>query len=565
LGANGLGIDFGSHSCSAVAVRRKGKELRVTRILSSAVARNARTGAAEAGPRETVAGLVEAGLKRGRAVIGLTGRDAILRYTQVPPMPEHRLRALMAFEIREIAEKAGGGVASDYRPMTFAADDGGESTVVVGLAKEAYLEERFAPLAAAGITPLFACPDSFALYNAFLRFGPFKAGETTLLLDIGAENTDLAIQRDGDLLFARNLSVGGRAFTEAIMGALGVDWQKAEEIKQTKATAAPPGQARHADPTAEKASRALAGPSGQIFSLAQSTVSFCRTQTKIMDLRIDKIYISGGGASLRGLPEYLSANFGVPAERFDPLRSLDLGDLPPNEAEAAKQAPWTLAVPLGLAATSVEERFFKLEIVPASVRKKRTLVQRTSFLIAAAALAAIYLGVAAFVGSHDLAIASEGVAALQTRENALSKDAQRYEALRAEAAALGDKIDRIAERVNPSMDFERALEITQRLLRDYEELWIKSAVLKPATASLASKSGAAGASSQTVVQPHQIDLHGAGRESGRDLSAVLTDFRKKLEAVPGVADVQYNFVARTKEFDLHIWFEKPRTAEESKP
>ncbi|MBI1852643.1 MAG: pilus assembly protein PilM [Planctomycetes bacterium] len=556
MATSGLGIDFGSDSFKAVAVRRKGKEIQVTRIVRTAVARNARTGSAEAGPRECVASLAEAGIKRGRAVIGLTGRDAILRYTQVPPMPEHRLRSLMAFEVREIAEKAGGGVASDYRPMTFTADEAGESTVVVGLAKEAFLEERFSPLGAAGITPLFACPDSLGLYNSFLRFGPFRAGETTLLLDIGADNTDLAIQRDGDLLFARNLSVGGRAFTEAIMAALGVDWAKGEELKRSKATAAPPGQARYSDPTAEKASRALAGPSGQIFSLAQSTVAFCRTQTKITDLRIDRIYVSGGGASLRGLPEYLAANFGVPCERFDPLRSLDLGSLPPDEAEAAKQAPWELAVPLGLAATSIEERFFKLAIVPETVRKKRTLVQRTSFLIAAGVLAVIYLAAAAVIGNHDVAVASEGVAALQSRDTALSKDAQRYEALRTEASTLAERVDRLAERVNPSADFVRGLGVTQRLLHEYEELWIKLAMIKPATTTTASKSGASGATAQSILQPHEIYLEGAGRESGRDLNTVLTEFRQKLKASPGVADVQYS-VERAKTFKMHIWFEKP--------
>jgi type IV pilus assembly protein PilM len=552
----GLGVDFGSYSFRAIQGRQKGSQFAITRIVRSPVPRDSRTGTPEAGPRECVAALGEAGLRRGGAVLGLTGRDLILRYTQVPPMPDHRLRALMAFEVREVAEKAGGGVASDYRSMTFASADGGESTVVVGLAKDAFLEERFAPLAAAGITPLFGCPSSIALYNAFLRFGNFRAGETTLLLDIGAENTDLAIQRDGDLLFARNLSMGGRAFTDVVMGALGADYRKAEEIKISKANVAPAGQARFSDATAEKASRALAGPCGQLFSLAQSTVAFCRTQTKIPDLRIDRIHVSGGGSSLRGLPEYLSANFGIPVERFDPLRTVDLSGLSPEEARLAKEAPWEFAIPLGLAVTAIDPRFFRLELLPAAVKKKRHLKERTSYLVAAGVLAAAYLVTAAIVGRHNVAIAGHGVRELQQREAVLSRDGQRYEQIRREALDLADRIDKLAERTNPGMDLVRTLAVAQGLLRDSEELWIKKATFKPATVTAAARPGTSGAATKSIVKPPEILLEGAGREGGRDLNAVVNEFRTKLKAAPGVVEAHASFVPRTKEFRVSVWFEK---------
>ncbi len=558
MATTGLGIDFGAHSVRAARGRLKGKDLEISRLLRSSVSRDERTGAAEAGPRESVAALSDAGNKKGRAAIGLTGRDVILRYTQVPPMPDHRLRALMAFEIREIAEKAGGGVASDYRAMTFQAVDGGESTVLVGLAKETFLKDRFGPLEEAGFVPAFACPDSIALYNSFLRFGNFQAGETTLLLDIGAENTDLAIQRDGDLLFARNLSVGGRAFTEAVMAALGADYKKAEELKLARANVAPPQQARFSDPAAEKASRALAGPCGQIFSLAQSTVAFCRTQTKIPDLRVDRVYLSGGGASLRGLPESFTASFGVPAERFDPLRALDLSLLPREEAQQAKEAPWEFAVPLGLLVMTLDPRFFRLELAPEAVRKRRAFKQRTSFLIASGAAAAVYLIAAGVVGSHNLAVADQGVKQMQQRDSAVSRDAERYDALKREAEYLATKDDRLADRVNAGMDFARALEACQRILREYEELWIKSATFKPAT-SVAQKGGAA--SAPAVWQPPEMVLQGAGREGGRDLGQIVNQFGERLRGIPGVAESRISGPTRQKTFEVRIVFE--RAASES--
>ena len=53
-----------------------------------------------------------AGVKAGEAMLGLTGRDLIIRYTHVPPVPDWRLGMLMKFEIEEVSEQSGGEVSA---------------------------------------------------------------------------------------------------------------------------------------------------------------------------------------------------------------------------------------------------------------------------------------------------------------------------------------------------------------------------------------------------------------------------------------------------------------------
>ena len=56
--------------------------------------------------------LQRGGISGGPALLGITGRDLIVRYTHVPPVPDWRLKLLMQFEINEVSGQSGGEVAA---------------------------------------------------------------------------------------------------------------------------------------------------------------------------------------------------------------------------------------------------------------------------------------------------------------------------------------------------------------------------------------------------------------------------------------------------------------------
>jgi len=59
------------------------------------------------------------------------------------------------------------------------------------------------------------------------------ADQTSLLVDFGARSTDIAISKNGILVFSRSITTAGEAFTRAVAQALGVDEAQAEEYKRT--------------------------------------------------------------------------------------------------------------------------------------------------------------------------------------------------------------------------------------------------------------------------------------------------------------------------------------------
>jgi len=197
------------------------------------------------------------------------------------------------------------------------------------------------------------------------------------------------IARGTDLLFARNLSGGGRLFDDAIAQRFSVSPRQASKVKREMASLRP--GISHPTPNHERASRAILGAAGQLLSLLQSAVLFCKSQVKVTGLKVDRVMLCGGGAALDGLPQYLSGGMNVPVELFDPFRVVDTSKLDPETADALEEHKLEAVVALGLATMGSDEASYGLEILPEPVVKRREFLAGPLWLIAAAVLAVAFL------------------------------------------------------------------------------------------------------------------------------------------------------------------------------
>ena len=72
-----------------------------------------------------------------------------------------------------------------------------------------------------------------AVYNAMYHDSRLKG--TTMIIDLGAENTDLIIA-DGETIWLRSIPIGGNNFTEALVKSFKLHFAKAEDLKRNAAT-----------------------------------------------------------------------------------------------------------------------------------------------------------------------------------------------------------------------------------------------------------------------------------------------------------------------------------------
>jgi type IV pilus assembly protein PilM len=466
--ANGIGVTIGSQTVRALEVRRKGAAWQVTRALAAPL-----TAGDDAGRVSQARAALSSLGASGRTVLGLSGKDLIVRYTRAPRVPDWRLEMLMRFEIEEVAEQSGGDVAAAWALLSLPAAAGEDDTVLVALARNAHLRPRLDALAGARLSTLGGCPRSIGLYHAFVTNCAVPPGEVTMLLHLGAENTDVAVQRDGALIFARNMAGGGKPFTDALAASFHVPAETAERMKVQKGNVTPKQKARYGDSTEEKVANALLPVAGNVVAAVHSSMMFCKAQTKLTDLRVDRVLVCGAGARLRGMVDYLKSGLGVPVEAFDPFESVDVSALPADQQAVLTEDGPSMAAALGLAQMAADPAAFRLEILPEADRKKRHFVQHTSWLIASGVVAVAGLFFLYSTRGAQEVLAQDNMKKMTAALDEAGRKKKDGEQKRANVARALRRVDLLQSEIPLGPVFARVLDTVQEAVdakREFEAL-----------------------------------------------------------------------------------------------
>jgi|694.fasta_scaffold25635_4 type IV pilus assembly protein PilM len=452
------GVDLGLRTAKFLRGEAKGNSFKVSRFaLAQRVSEEITAGWSD----------LELAFKPGLARVGITGRDVNVRYTRVPRVPDWQLRNLMRFEVEEIGEQSGSGVASDFNLLPELPEIEGEDVVLLAMARESLLEEHVEGLARLGGKVQAFTPNAIALYNAFLRYGVVQ-DETVLLANIGHDNIDVVLLRGPDLVFARNLSGGGKLFDEAIAQRLSIPAAKAEEWKQRVGTLDP--AARLADANAERIREACRAAAGQLAGLLQSTVLFAKSQIKIASLKLDRVLLCGGGATLEGLPRQLTSTMGVPVELFDPFRVVDVSALDAESAALLEAHKSEAVIALGLATMGSLDDAWSLEILPGKLARQRAFRERHSWLIAAGVLALAYLGADLYQTSQRKAEVEKRAAILQKQVKEADAIHRRTEELLAQNERLARYASELEQAAGSGLQLARSLVLLEQHLP--AEFWL---------------------------------------------------------------------------------------------
>ena len=377
----GFGVDFGATAIKVVRVQRT---LRGFRLVGAA-----RTHIPPGEDRKTEAAhALRDMLSRttpGIGVVGLGGRDVNLQVVQQSAMAPANYRAMMGYELEQ-RRGAEGELYGDFATLREPDPYNPGYLAMVGIAKREYVDDRTGIVAAAGIDVRDAVPTPFAVFTAYRNAYGVENG-VVLLLDVGSENTDLALVRGGRLIFCRNVSTGATVVDQGIARLGGLSNEEAEARKVRFANLGPPSDG--ADPREDEIRPAVRSGASQIAGTIQSSIAFARSQLQEKDLAVDKVYLSGGGARLRGLAGYLQSSLKIPVEMLEPFKGVDLGKFA-SEPELAAQ-PSDLAAALGLAQISADPKSASaaLSILPDRIKTRRNFFQGPAFLVAAGILMAV--------------------------------------------------------------------------------------------------------------------------------------------------------------------------------
>lgn len=419
-------------------------------------------------------------LTQSGCVIGVTGRDINLRIIQMPPIPSPtKFRKMMEYELIQMAGKGGEALYSDYCRLNLASKPYPEIPVLVGMAKNTFIDEEIRRMKKSGLGVEDICPNAIALSYALRQTEVIKPTEIVLLADIGAVNTEIVIHQGRHLIFARNISGGGADLTETIHNRMGLSKAEAENLKITAGKIVP----RETETSGEDRvlQETLRSGVGQIQSSIESAISFAIAQLKVEKLSPDRIFISGGTAKLKGLSGYLGETLNKPVEVFKPFKNIK-ANLPAEAKDKTIESDCDFSVALGLALSQAAyHQNHHISFLPPKLKSKKEFYRASIPLIAAGII--IFIGMVLWMTSAYSARAIElnSIDKLQEEQGKFIAVLNKFNQAQERKKNLDDTYQKI-NKITQSTDLSY---IAIKLIAQYlpAEAWISQLTMGAASSS----------------------------------------------------------------------------------
>ncbi|HEU4596122.1 MAG TPA: type IV pilus assembly protein PilM [Pyrinomonadaceae bacterium] len=347
VGKKGLvGLDIGSSSVKAVELSGKPGSLALTNLGFESLQPDTVVDGQIMELNDVsnvIAGIFRDGqIKTDRVAAGVSGSSVIVKNIVVPQMTREELEESIDWHAEEHIPFDIGDVSLDYQVVGSGADS---LHVLMAACKRDFIANIRQAIQLAGKQPAVIDVDAFALQNCYeINYEP-PDDLIVALLNVGASTMNINILKGVRSVFTRDVSVGGNQYTALLQKELGLTYEQAEAVK--RGGSAPSNvEAVDTDGVLETVSDLLALEISKTFD-------FFRATAEDSNAAVQKIFISGGGSKLKGLPEFLSNRFEIPVERLDPFRRIKV-DARRFDPDYMREVVPEMAVAVGLALRGVD-------------------------------------------------------------------------------------------------------------------------------------------------------------------------------------------------------------------
>ncbi|KAA3652774.1 MAG: pilus assembly protein PilM [Proteobacteria bacterium] len=315
-----VGLDISSSAVKLVELSGGPKEgIRIERYAVESLPRDAVTDGNIAN-LEAVAETIKRALRRMGAgvkqvAMALPASAVITKKILLPEgLREQEMEVQVESEANQYIPFALDEVNLDFQVLDESHDVPGELDVLIAASRKEKVEDRVAAAEAAGLKAVIMDVESFAAQSAFdfvCQQLPNKGkGAIIALVDIGANQLNVTVLRDGVQVYTREQAFGGHQLTQDIARHYGMSTEEAEAAKRSGSLPENYGSELlrpFMDSLALEVSRAL-----QFF--------FTSTQFN----QVDHIVLAGGCAVISGLAEVVGGRTQVDTVVANPFTKMQL-------------------------------------------------------------------------------------------------------------------------------------------------------------------------------------------------------------------------------------------------
>lgn len=342
-----VGIDIGTSAIKVVQLKREGGKILLETYgeLGLGSYANEKAGKVVTLAPDVIATAVkdilkEANVTTKSAVLSIQSQATLIFLIELPEVPESELATIVPNEARKYIPVPLTEVSLDWyvvpRKQTYEEEQASigqkkkMEVVIVAVRNETLAQYRDI----AGKSALDSRGSEIEIFSA-IRAVFHREIAPTMVIDYGAGTTKVSIVEYGVVRAYHVINRGSAFTTDAVSRALGVDFDKAEELKRTIGLTSTPGQ--------ETLVETIATNTQYILNETQTILLQYERQ---WGKAVTKIILSGGGSSLPGFLEKVHEMFGVLTVYGDPF---DKSEAPEFMRPVLVKAGPEFTVAMGLA------------------------------------------------------------------------------------------------------------------------------------------------------------------------------------------------------------------------
>jgi len=251
--------------------------------------------------------------KRKNVSIGLWGTSVVVKKISIPKMDEKLIAGQIRWEAEQYIPFDLDEVNIDFKILNGLSGSSETMDVLLVAAKKDSIYLCQDTIQGAGLVPAVIDLSSFSLANCVQKNHPEISQMTVAIMDMGASVTNFMVLEKGEVVFYRDIPVGGLTYTSEIQKSMNVSHEEAESLKMEAGFSA-------ANP--EELLAAIKYSHEMVVEELQNSLDFFSNTTP--GINIQKIYFSGGGFKVLNLVQEISAQVKLPMEPVQPLREISV-------------------------------------------------------------------------------------------------------------------------------------------------------------------------------------------------------------------------------------------------
>lgn len=302
------------------------------------------------------------------ASIGVAGQNSFARFVKLPPVDEKKIPEIVRFEaIQQIPFPL---EEVEWSYQLFRQPENPEVEVGIFAMRKELVNHHIKYFTDYDLNVQNVQMNPLAVYNALQFDGRLNDG-TSMVIDVGADNTDLLIASN-DSIWMRSIPIGGSNFTETLVKTFKLNFAKAEDLKRNAATSK----------YARQIFQAMRPVFADLVAEIQRSMGFYSSVHK--ETKLAKVYALGGTFKLPGLQKYLQQNLQLPVERLDSIQAGAPTD--PKAAAVFGDNLLSLFGAYGLALQAMGGTVVNSSLLPQSIQDERMWQDKRKWFATAAAI-----------------------------------------------------------------------------------------------------------------------------------------------------------------------------------